>query len=152
MLNWKFKTITQMAPQQVYQMLQLRSQVFVIEQNCLYLDADGQDLGNTIHILGEKNSMLAAYARIIQLNKTAFSIGRVCVPESYRQFGYGKQLITKALAYLDTKQAKHITISAQTYLLHFYQGFGFIEQGEPYLEDGIKHIKMVRKSGGSGQN
>ncbi len=143
MLNWQFKTLAQMRPQQVYQMLQLRSQVFVLEQDCLYLDADGQDLGNTMHLLGLKGDDLVAYARIIQLNTSDFSIGRICVVKSDRQFGYGKALVAKSLSFLNDRQAKHIIISAQAYLLNFYQGFGFVAEGEAYLEDGIPHIKMV---------
>lgn len=130
---------------ELYQLLQLRSEVFVVEQNCVYQDIDGKD-DIAWHVLGKKKDGLVAYLRIFEPGdyfKRA-SIGRVVVAERARKRGYAKKIMEAAMAHIfENLSEKKITLSAQTYLIPFYQELGFESVGEGYLEDGIPHIKMV---------
>lgn len=134
---------------QLYDIMALRQEVFVVEQNCPYLDADGKDL-HSWHLLGlDAEGRLAAYARILPPGlayEGYASIGRVVSSPNRRGQSLGKQLIAAALSacrrlFGDTP----IQIGAQYYLLTFYQAFGFVETGDTYLEDGIPHIHMVTR-------
>lgn len=138
-----------------YNISQAREQVFIVEQNCPYLDSDGQDL-RAWHVIGyaEKTGELACYARILlptprlTIGKLAGlnlpAIGRVLTVEKYRGFGLAGQLMEFAITQSREKFGYvPIYISAQVYLLNFYQSLGFITQGEPYLEDNIPHQDMV---------
>ncbi len=145
MLTWAFKTLQHLSAEQTHQILQLRAQVFVVEQNCPYLDVDNQDLGDTVHVMGLSEEYLAAYARLIHKDNQHWIIGRVCVAQHYRQFGYGRELMNRILHHLQQHNVHTITLAAQTYLTHFYQSFGFSAQGQAYLEDGIPHIDMIKR-------
>lgn len=146
MLTIKTKTFTQLTTDELYAILQLRSEVFVVEQNCVYQDIDYKDQ-KALHILGLKNKDLVAYTRIFKsgdyLDKA--SIGRVIVRENERKFKYGYEIMQASIKSIkDYYSATTIKISAQVYLKKFYNNLGFTESGEEYLEDGIPHIGMVK--------
>ncbi len=133
--------------QELYSTLRLRSEVFVVEQDCVYQDIDQKDQ-KALHVLGMKNNEVVAYTRIFKPGdyfKEA-SIGRVVVKESERKYGYGYEIMNASIqAVLDNFKETTIKISAQKYLKKFYNSLGFIEIGQEYLEDGIPHIGMLKK-------
>ena len=143
-IAWKTKRFETLSTQELYDLLQLRSEVFVVEQNCVYQDIDGKDQ-KAWHLIGEDNGQTVAYARLFK-PKDYFdeaSVGRVVVKQSYRDKKLGHILMREAI--LEIK--KHfnetkITISAQLYLKKFYESHGFIQSSETYLEDDIPHIEM----------
>ncbi len=145
-MNITIKTFQELTTSELYELLQLRSEVFVIEQDCVYQDIDGKDL-KALHVLGEKEGKIVGYTRLFNSGEyfDTPSIGRVVVKESERKYGYGHDLIKAAIkAIVDNYKETTITISAQTYLQKFYESHGFKQIGEGYLEDGIPHIRMVR--------
>ena len=131
---------------QLYDILQLREQVFQIEQNCLYVDIDDKDR-KASHLMCYEDSRLVAYARIIPKwvsYPDSVSIGRVCTHINYRQLGWGKRLMQQAILQCRTQfGGESIQISAQSYLLRFYSELGFEAFGDEYLEDGIPHRAMI---------
>lgn len=145
-MNFVFKFFDQLTLDELYQILQLRSEVFVVEQNCIYQDKDDKDRQG-FHLLGFIENQLVACARILPKGisyANYCSIGRVCTKQTHRQFGLGKSLMQNAIQhchelYPDTK----IKISAQSYLLKFYTELGFIVIGEEYMEDDIPHKAMI---------
>jgi ElaA protein len=144
MIHFNTKTFDQLTTIELYQLLKLRAEVFVVEQNCAYLDIDNYDLG-ALHILGTSNNEIVAYARLLPqgyYHKEA-GIGRVVTSTAVRSLGFGKLLmeyaITETLLQFNTTE---IVISAQLYLEKFYTNLGFKTEGETYLEDDIPHIKM----------
>lgn len=142
----------QLSNSELYELLRLRSQVFVVEQDCVYLDQDGLD-AQALHLLGKVDGRLLAYARLLPAAvkyEDAVSIGRVVTAATARRSGYGRRLLTEAIAHCQRIWPQQpITISAQQYLEQFYQGFGFATVSEPYLEDGIPHLQMRRTPGSS---
>jgi ElaA protein len=144
-MNWQLKTFEALTNTELYDILQLRSTIFVVEQNCVYLDLDGDDkLCN--HLFLYKDHKLAAYCRIVPpgLHYSECSIGRVVCHHPLRSTQLGKQLMVEAIKIcknLYSNQA--IQIGAQHYLLQFYSNLGFVQHSEIYLEDGIAHIKMI---------
>ena len=129
---------------QLYSVLQLRSEIFVVEQKCLYLDPDGKD-ETALHLLGIEDNQLLAYLRFFPPSSTQSSLvfGRVLSAPSARGKGYGKQLIQTFLNYCASHfPGVSIECSAQYYLKRFYEEFGFKVSGEVYLEDDIPHIAM----------
>ena len=140
------KTFNELNLEELYQILQLRSEVFVVEQDCVYQDIDGKDQ-KALHILGIKEGKVIAYTRCFDKGFyfEEAAIGRVVVKESERKFGYG-HLILKAsiLAIEERFKTKNIKLSAQQYLTDFYESHGFMQMGEGYLEDGIPHIAMIK--------
>ena len=140
------KSFTELSITELYQILQLRSEVFVVEQDCVYQDLDGKD-EKALHVFGYKNNVISTYARIFKPGdyfKNA-SIGRVVVGASERKFGYGHELTIAAIAAIKKYfNVNEITISAQVYLKKFYESHGFKKTGEEYLEDGIPHIEMIK--------
>lgn len=146
-MNITIKTFQELTTSELYELLQLRSEVFVVEQDCVYQDIDGKDL-KALHVLGAKEGKIIAYTRLFNSGKyfDTPSIGRVVVKESERKYGYGHDLMKASIqAIVDNYNETTITISAQTYLQKFYESHGFKQVGEGYLEDGIPHIRMVRK-------
>lgn len=135
------KTFHQLSNDELLAMYKLRSDVFVVEQICVYPDPDLTDKEAT-HILGFEGKELSAYARIY-LNNTAH-IGRVIVSENHRNKGLAKNIMRFAIDWL-VQNSKHqkIEISAQVYLTNFYKKIGFEPIEKMYLEDGIPHLKMV---------
>ncbi|MEA1785721.1 GNAT family N-acetyltransferase [Arenibacter sp. GZD96] len=140
----KFKDLQN---QELYYILQLRSAVFVVEQNCVYQDLDGKDF-KALHVIGTKKGELVAYTRIFKAGKYLeyASIGRVLVKESARKYGYGKDILSASITAIATYfNESRIQLSAQCYLQRFYNSLGFIAIGESYLEDGIPHILMEKR-------
>jgi len=145
-MDFFIKKFNELNSQEVYNILQIRSEIFVVEQDCVYQDIDFKDQ-KAFHVLGYKNDELIAYARIFNsgdyFNKP--SIGRILVKENQRKFNYGFMLVLESIQFIGNNfKEKSILISAQTYLTKFYNSLGFVQQGEGYLEDGIPHIKMIR--------
>ena len=145
-LHFKVTSYQELTRDELYELLQLRSEVFVVEQDCVYQDIDGKD-DIALHVLGYKDENLVAYTRIFPPNtyfKNA-SIGRVVVRASERKYKYGYNLMEKSIEAIETAyKTTTIKISAQTYLKSFYNNLGFKQVGEGYLEDGIPHIGMIR--------
>jgi len=130
--------------QELYNVMQLRSEVFVVEQDCVYQDMDGKDQ-KAMHILGYKDQELAAYTRIFKPGDyfEKASIGRVVVSPKMRGLSYGQKIMKASIDYCKDQGYPSIQISAQCYLHKFYTDLGFNSQGEKYLEDGIPHQEMV---------
>jgi len=146
-MNFKVKKFQELTTSELYELLQLRSEVFVVEQDCVYQDIDGKDQ-KALHVIGVKEGKIIAYTRLFNSGEyfDTPSIGRVVVKETERKYGYGHDLIKASIkAIVDNYNETTITISAQTYLQKFYESHGFKQVGEGYLEDGIPHIRMVRK-------
>jgi ElaA protein len=126
----------------------LRSEIFVVEQNCIYQDIDGKDK-NAVHIIGKNEKEIVAYARIFVSGEPYSdftSIGRVLVKKKSRGKSLGHHLMAFCIKFLETNYPKcSIKISAQTHLEKFYYIHGFKKQGESYLEDGIPHIEMLKE-------
>jgi len=147
MIAWQDLHHHQLTVPQLYALLKLRCEVFVVEQNCPYLDVDGDDLiGENRHILAWRNEMLIAYARILKSDDDLqpVVIGRVIVSHAARGEKLGYQLMEKTVA--SCRQywpERDIYLSAQAHLQGFYDRFGFVPVGEIYLEDGIPHIGMA---------
>ncbi len=146
MIKIETKTFQELNTDELYSILQLRSAIFVVEQDCVYQDLDGKD-ALAMHVLGKKEGELVAYTRIFAPGayfKEA-SIGRVAVKKQERQFGYGREIMLASIkAVQNYFQESRIHLSAQTYLTKFYQSLGFVAQGETYLEDDIPHIAMFK--------
>lgn len=143
-MNFIIKSFSELTTSELYQILQLRSEVFVVEQDCVYQDIDFKDQ-KVLHVLGYKNNTIIAYTRIFKPGDyfENASIGRVVVKQLERKYGYGHELMKVSIeAIKDAFHQEKITISAQLYLKKFYESHGFIQVGETYLEDGIPHIRM----------
>ena len=142
--DWKITSFNELSATQLYAIMQLRNEVFVVEQNCVYQDADNKDEAS-LHLAGWEGNKLVAYCRILPpgIAYNESSIGRVVVSADYRRFGYGRKLMQQAIEFsLEKFDCKKIKISAQCYLEKFYQSLGFITISESYLEDNLPHIKM----------
>ena len=142
------KTFEELTNKELYEILQLRSEVFVIEQDCIYQDIEGKD-NRALHVLGWEDGNLVAYARCFQSGDyfEEAAIGRILVRENYRKLGYGHKITKASIDAIKSKyEADKIKISAQTYLVIFYERHGFKTIGDRYLEDGIPHIAMLRVS------
>ena len=146
-MNVVIKKFNDLSPLELYEILQLRSEVFVVEQDCVYQDIDGNDQ-KALHIIGTVENKIIAYTRCFRPGdyfKEA-SIGRVVVKESQRKFKRGIQIMNNSIkAINDHYKTKIIKISAQCYLNKFYTNLQFKPIGEKYLEDGIPHIAMLRE-------
>ncbi|MEN9337308.1 MAG: hypothetical protein RLZZ500_2295 [Bacteroidota bacterium] len=143
-LTFKIKRFNELSLAELYESLQLRSVVFVVEQNCVYLDIDGKD-EKALHVLGYQGATMVAYARLFDqgyyFDET--SIGRVVVHPEYRGIQAGHALMHAAIAGIyEAYGVQPITISAQLYLQKFYESHGFEVISETYLEDDIPHIRM----------
>lgn len=145
-LDFKLKRFSELSITELYDILQLRSAVFVVEQDCVYQDIDGKDQ-NALHLFAYKNDLLVAYARLFGPGDyfEDASIGRVIIKESERKFSYGHQLMEAANKAVEANfNTLKIHLSAQQYLVKFYNSHGYKEVGEGYLEDGIPHIGMEK--------
>ena len=143
---WQTKSFEELTVQELYGLLRLREQVFIIEQNCIYPDIDNKD-PKAIHVLGIANDKIISYARIFKPGDyfDTASIGRVVTDKSFRNQKVGYALMQKSIAAVEQFfNETAITISAQQYLTGFYESLGFVQVGEGYLEDDIPHIKMVK--------
>ena len=147
MLEIKVKSFEELTKQELYNLLQLRSEVFVVEQDCVYQDLDGKD-EKSLHVLGIKNKKIVAYTRIFKPGDyfEIASIGRVVVVKKERQHKYGFDIMNaSAEAIKNHFNETTIKISAQVYLKKFYNSLGFKAVGEAYLEDDIPHIAMIKE-------
>jgi len=145
-MNFITKSFSELTTTELYQILQLRSEVFVVEQDCVYQDIDFKDQ-KALHILGVKNDTIIGYTRIFKPGDyfTNASIGRVVVATEFRKHGFGHSLMKASIEVINSHfKVEEITISAQLYLKYFYESHGFFQVGEGYLEDGIPHIRMDR--------
>lgn len=139
------KTFNELTIDELHDLLQLRSEVFVVEQDCVYQDIDGKDR-KALHVIGKKNGAIVAYTRCfapgIYFEEAA--IGRVVVAMEERKHNYGHAIMKASVSAIEKKFCtKSIKLSAQKYLIKFYESHGFVTTGEGYLEDGIPHIAMV---------
>jgi len=148
MINWQCKTFSELTNEELYRILQLRNEVFVVEQNCAYQDCDGKDL-KAYHLTGWENDTLVAYSRLLPKGVSypdAASIGRVVTSPLYRRQNSGRQLMVNSIENIYRLFGEvPIMIGAQLYLKKFYESFSFIQTGAVYLEDGIEHITMKKK-------
>lgn len=165
--EFSIKTFDELTSVDLYHSLKARSQVFVVEQNCAYQDMDEVDF-DCLHLIAHQNQALVGYCRIIPpefntlksnlsssisvdapgikaSNTSMPAIGRVLVLAEHRGDGLARQIMTQAIAHCRKKYGKKtpIIISAQAYLLNFYESLGFVPEGDRYLEDNIEHVKMV---------
>ncbi len=141
-------TYQQLSKEKLYQIIRLRLEVFVLEQNCIYQDLDNKDQ-KAIHLVGEEEGKVIAYTRLFKKGDyfENASIGRVIVKKESRKKDYGKIIMQKSIEELKNEHnEENIEISAQKYLIKFYDDLGFKKIGEEYLEDNIPHIKMVLKT------
>lgn len=148
MIQFTWHTFSELTVEQLYAALILRSDIFVVEQNCVYLDPDGKDR-QALHLLGMEEDTLAAYIRLFPPTdiENYIVFGRVVTARTARSKGYGKQLLQEMLNYCDSHYpGVEIKCSAQYYLKRFYESFGFVAYGEIYDEDGIPHIAMNRSA------
>ncbi|WP_372794592.1 GNAT family N-acetyltransferase [Lutibacter sp.] len=146
MLQVFIKPFTELTTNELYEILQLRSEVFVVEQDCVYQDVDFKDQ-KALHVIGTKNDKIVAYTRIFKPGDyfTQASIGRVVVAKNERKFGYGHIIFDYSIeAILEFFKETVIKISAQKYLKNFYESHHFKQVGEEYLEDNIPHIAMIK--------
>lgn len=141
------KTFNQLSTVELYEVLKLRVNVFVVEQNCPYPECDDIDYEATHLMLYSQNHDLIGYARFYFLSEpNTVHIGRVAIAKSDRMNGLGRLLMDEVLTEIkQNKSTRKIEISAQLYLKKFYAGLGFECTGEPYKEDGIPHIKMLKQ-------
>ena len=147
-IRWQWKYFDELTADELYSILKVRQEVFVLEQNCLYLDADGKDR-HSFHLTGHSDNEIVAYARIVKpgISYAEVSIGRILSAKTARGTGSGKQLMVEAISRIEKEfGTSDIRISAQSYLEKFYRQFGFIPTGKEYLEDEIPHKEMLRKS------
>lgn len=142
----KIATFEELSLHELYKILQLRAEVFVVEQDCVYQDIDGKD-EKALHILGFEADELVAYTRIFPpgIYFSEAAIGRVVVREQHRKNSYGHEILEASIKAIKERfDTNRIKLSAQTYLIKFYESHGFEQTGKGYLEDGIPHIAMVR--------
>ena len=140
------KIFEELTVYELYDLLQLRTAIFIVEQDCVYQDLDGKDTG-ALHIIGKKEGKIVAYTRCFKpgIYFDEASIGRVLVKAEERKYGYGHHIMNASInAIKSNYKTKLIKISAQTYLRKFYESHEFCQIGKGYLEDGIPHIAMIK--------
>ena len=145
-IQWLLKKFEELTPYQLYSIVQLRNEVFVVEQNCVFQDADNKDQ-NSWHLMGFNNNKLFAYTRLVPPGEIYEqpSIGRVVTSSSVRRSGAGTELMKQSIdAVYSLFGVQPIKIGAQLYLKKFYELFGFEQASAVYLEDGIEHIYMIK--------
>jgi ElaA protein len=143
-LEWTIKSFESLSVNELYDILRLRSEIFVVEQNCVYLDLDGKDQ-KALHLFGTFEGNIVAHARLFKpgISFVHASIGRVTVEAKHREKKWGHELMRQAIAGIaDHYGVAEITIGAQLYLKKFYESHGFVQTSEMYLEDDIPHIQM----------
>ena len=146
-IQWKIKSFESLSVNELYDILRLRSEIFVVEQNCVYLDPDGKDK-LALHLFGEYQGKIVAYSRLFKagISFDFASIGRVVVDANYRNKKWGHDLMREAITGIQSHFGESkITIGAQLYLKKFYESHGFVQTSDMYLEDDIPHIEMKRE-------
>ena len=147
-MNWKIKRFEELTTTELYEILRVRAEVFVVEQTCIYQDLDLKDK-KAYHLFCEDNDEIVAYLRILDKNVSysEISIGRVLVTEMNRGKGLAREMMQKAISFVEEELSEmQIRISAQLYLKKFYEGLGFSVTSDIYLEDDIEHIEMVYRA------
>ena len=147
MINWITRKFDELTLDELYSILQLRNEVFIVEQNCVYNDTDGKDQ-SAWHLMAIDGDKLIAYTRILPpgISYSDPAIGRVVTAPSKRRSGLGRELMKRSIEACEALFGKSsITLNAQVYLQSFYESLGFIVVGEEYLDDEIPHIRMSRK-------
>jgi len=145
-MQWLLKKFDELTPHQLYAVLRLRNEVFVVEQQCVFQDADDKDQCS-YHLLGFNDGLLAAYTRLVPPGEIyeESSIGRVVTSPAVRRSGAGRELMLRSIdAVYELFGRQPIRIGAQLYLKNFYESFGFTQVSDIYLEDGIEHIYMLK--------
>ena len=144
-MNWKIKKFNELNIEEIYKILALRNEIFIVEQECPYLDCDDKDL-NSYHLFLRENGEIVSYLRILEkgVSYDEISIGRVAVKKSYRGKGISRKMMLQAIEFIENNLSENtIKIQAQAYLLDFYSSLGFKAVSEEYLEDNIPHIDMI---------
>jgi ElaA protein len=148
-ITWQCAAFSELSAAQLYAILKVRSEVFVVEQNCVYQDIDGVDL-QSLHLIGWSNDQqVAAYLRIVPpgLKYAEVSLGRVVSSKTARGSGIGKQLLAKGMKLIDEiYPGAEVRIQAQAYLENFYKAFGFVTVSDVLMKDGIPHFLMLKSS------
>jgi len=146
-MNWNIKKFNELNIEEIYKILALRNEIFIVEQDCPYLDCDDKDL-NSYHLFLRENGEIVSYLRILEkgVSYDEISIGRVAVKKSYRGKGISRKMMLKAIEFIENNLSENtIKIQAQAYLLDFYSSLGFKAISEEYLEDNIPHIDTIYK-------
>ena len=146
-MTWTLKTFDSLAPHELYAILQLRTEVFVVEQTCIFQDMDNRDQ-QCYHLMCWKGDLLIAYTRLVppDIFYKEPSIGRVVTSPAVRGSGIGKLLMEKSIEEVIQLYGKTpIKLGAQLYLKNFYESLGFMQSSDIYDEDGIDHIEMIRQ-------
>ena len=145
-MNWILKKFNDLSVDELYAILQLRNEIFIVEQNCIYPDMDNKDQP-AMHLMCWKDDKLIAYTRLLPpgIGYQNPSIGRVVTSPLVRKSGIGRELMVRSIEQSEKLYGKKpITLGAQLYLKTFYESLGFLAIGDVYLEDGIEHIEMTR--------
>ena len=149
-ITWKWCPFNELSTAELYAVLKLRQEIFVVEQECVYLDCDGLDK-KAWHLMGMYSNTrqfeLIAYLRVIfpEKKEAIPAIGRLLTHKTVRNKGVGRELLKQGIIHTDKAHpGSPIQVSAQRYLERFYNSFGFITVSEPYDEDGIAHIDMIK--------
>lgn len=148
-LDWQARRLQALLPLALHRILRARQEVFAIEQNCVYLDADSADEASWHLAAWAPGLQLMAYARVVDpgVKYAEASIGRVITPMAARGFGLGRELVRRAIVHAaGVYPGMALRISAQSRLEAFYASFGFVIVGEPYLEDNILHTEMLKSA------
>lgn len=146
-MNWKIKKFNELTVEEMYKILALRNEIFIVEQECPYLDCDNKDL-KSYHLFAEENGEIVSYLRVLEkgVSYDEISIGRVAVKKNYRGNGISREMMLKAIEFIENELLETtIKIQAQAYLINFYSSLGFEAVSEEYLEDNIPHIDMLYK-------
>jgi len=146
-ISWTIKNFEKLTLIELYEILKIRSEVFIVEQKCIFQDIDDHDK-SAIHLIAWQNDILVGYTRLLPpgIVYPEASIGRVISSPRMRKIGIGKMLMQRSIKTVyDTYKCESIKLNAQLYLKEFYKSFGFIETSEPYLYDNILHIEMLHK-------
>lgn len=143
-IKWYWKSFSELSKEELYLIIAVREEIFVVEQGLNYVDCDGMDQ-KAYHLFGSLNDKIVAYLRVFEpgIKYPEASFGRVLNTKSVRGKGVGKELVRRGMEKIGNVPVK---ISAQSYLRKFYEDFGFKVIGEEYLEEGIPHYKMVRNA------
>lgn len=147
MITWHLQKFEFLTVQELYAILRLRSEVFVVEQTCIFQDMDNKDQ-SSYHLMGWENNILAAYTRLVPpgIAYPEASIGRVVTSPTARGSGIGRLLMEKSIEQTFLLYGKTpIRLGAQLYLKNFYESLGFRQTSDVYIEDGIDHIEMIRQ-------
>ena len=147
-IHWLLKKFEELTPYQLYAILRLRNEVFVVEQNCVFQDADDKDQ-DACHLMGFADNKLVAYTRLVPpgIGYKEPSIGRVVTSPSVRGSGAGRELMQQSIYHCYNLFGEvPIKIGSQLYLKKFYESFGFRQISDVYLEDGIEHIYMLKET------